>query len=86
MGTREVKTMEQIKADETLDCRGQSCPMPVLKTRKALDKIESGQILEILGTDPGTGNDLPSFAKRGGHQYLGQKEDQGFIKYYIRKA
>jgi len=78
--------MEDIKADETLDCRGLSCPMPVLKTKKALGKLNSGQILEVLGTDPGTANDMPSFAKRGGHEYLGEKEDQGFTKYYIRKG
>jgi tRNA 2-thiouridine synthesizing protein A len=78
--------MEDVKSDETLDCRGQNCPMPVLKTKKALDKLSSGQILEILGTDPGTANDLPSFAKRGGHKYLGEKEDQGFSKYYIQKG
>lgn len=76
--------VEDIKADETLDARGLSCPMPVLKTKKQVGKMSSGQILEILGTDPGTANDLPSFAKRGGHEYLGEKADQGFTRYYIR--
>lgn len=76
--------IDVIIPDETLDCRGLSCPMPILKTKKALSNIRSGQILEILGTDPGTKNDLPSFAKRAGHEYLGEKEDEGFIRFYIK--
>ncbi len=76
--------IDDITPDETLDCRGLSCPMPILKTKKALSNIRSGQILEILGTDPGTKNDLPSFAKRAGHEYLGEKEDEGFIRFYIK--
>lgn len=75
---------EEIKADETLDCRGLSCPMPLLKTKKFIGKMSSGQILEILGTDPGTGNDLPSFAKKNGHEYLGEKDDEGYIRYYLK--
>ncbi len=76
--------IDDITPDETLDCRGLRCPMPILKTKKALNNIKSGQILEILGTDPGTKNDLPSFAKRAGHEYLGEKEDEGFIRFYIK--
>ncbi len=76
--------VEGIRPDETLDARGLSCPMPILKTKKAIEKMKSGQILEILGTDPGTKNDLPAFAKRAGHEYLGHKEDQGFTRFYIK--
>lgn len=72
------------KADETLDCRGLVCPMPILKTKKAISKMESGQILEILGTDPATRNDLPAFLNRIGHEYLGQKDDEGFTRFYLR--
>ena len=76
--------LDDIAPDETLDCRGLSCPMPILKTKKALTHMRSGQILEILGTDPGTRNDLPSFVKRNGHEYLGEKEDEDFIRFYIK--
>ncbi|MCP4666765.1 MAG: sulfurtransferase TusA family protein [Deltaproteobacteria bacterium] len=70
--------------DETLDCKGLSCPMPILKTKKAIKNMQSGQILEVLGTDKGTGNDLPAFARKGGHEYLGEKEDEGFTRYYLK--
>ncbi len=76
--------VDDIKPDETLDCRGLSCPMPVLKTKKAISKMESGKILEILSTDPGTKNDLPSFARRVGQEYLGEKDDDGFTRFYMK--
>ena len=76
--------VENITPDETLDCRGLSCPMPILKAKKAVGKMKSGQILEILGTDPGTKNDLPAFAQKTGLEYLGEKEDQGFTRFYIQ--
>lgn len=76
--------VDDITPDETLDCRGLSCPMPLLKTKKQVAKMQSGQILEILGTDPGTKNDLPAFAKKSGHEYLGDKDDEGFSRMYIK--
>jgi tRNA 2-thiouridine synthesizing protein A len=79
-----LKVLDDVKPDETLDCRGLVCPMPILKTKKAIKKMESGQIIEIMGTDPGTKNDLPSFANRAGHEYLGEKDDEGFTRFYLR--
>ncbi|MCD4715618.1 MAG: sulfurtransferase TusA family protein [Desulfobacterales bacterium] len=76
--------VDDITPDETLDCRGLSCPMPLLKTKKAVGKMSSGQIIEILGTDPGTKNDLPGFATKNGHEYLGEKEDDGFTRFYLK--
>ena len=76
--------MENITPDETLDCRGLSCPMPILKMKKTVGKMSSGQIIEMLGTDPGTKNDLPAFAERSGHEYLGEMEDEGFTRFYIK--
>jgi len=76
--------LEEITIDETLDCRGLSCPMPLLKTKKAIGKMKSGQILEILGTDPGSKNDFPSFTKRAGHEYLGEKDEEEFNRFFIK--
>ena len=75
---------EDITPSETLDCRGLSCPMPLLKTKKAMGKMKSGDILEILGTDAGSKNDLPSFANKSGNEYLGEKEDEGFTRFYLK--
>jgi len=74
-----------ITPTRTLDAKGLSCPMPLLRTKKEIDKINSGEILEILGTDPGSRNDLPGWCARSGHEFLGEKEDAGFIRFYVRK-
>lgn len=78
--------LDNIKADEVLDAKGLSCPMPLLRTKKAINNIQSGQILEIQGTDPGSKNDLPGWCERSGHKFLGAKEGDGFFHFYIQKG
>jgi tRNA 2-thiouridine synthesizing protein A len=78
--------LNSIKPDKTLDAKGMSCPMPLLKTKKAIDTIKSGEILEVLGTDPGSKNDLPGWCTRSGHEYLGDVDDAGFTRFYIKKG
>lgn len=77
--------VDNITANEVLDAKGLSCPMPLLKTKKAISKLSSGQILEVLGTDPGTKNDLPGWCQKEGHEFLGIKEESDFIRFYIKK-
>ncbi len=78
--------LDHIKADETLDAKGLDCPMPLLKAKKAMDALDSGQILEIIGTDEGSKVDLPGWCERVGHSYLGVKEEVNFYKFYIKKG
>ena len=78
--------LDNIKADKTLDAKGLSCPMPLLKARKTIDELEIGQILEIIGTDEGSKVDLPGWCKRVGHSYLGVKEEANCYKFYIKKG
>jgi tRNA 2-thiouridine synthesizing protein A len=77
---------EGLTVAHTLDAKGLSCPMPILKTKKEINKVKSGEILEVLGTDPGTRNDIPGWCERAGHEYLGEKEDAGFLHFYIKKG
>ena len=56
--------------DKVLDAKGLACPMPIVKTKKAMNELESGQILEIHVTDKGAKNDLNAWAKSGGHEFL----------------
>jgi len=74
-----------IKADEVLDCKGLSCPMPMLKIKKAIQNLKSGQILEVLGTDPGTKNEVPKFCEKEGHELLGIIDEPGYTRYFIKK-
>jgi len=71
---------------ETLDCKGLSCPMPMMKLAKAMKKLNSGEVLEMLGTDPGTKSDLPNWCEKTGNILLEQSElDGGVIRMLIQK-
>ncbi|ULO05660.1 sulfurtransferase TusA family protein [Paenibacillus sp. 19GGS1-52] len=75
-----------IKADQLLDCKGLACPMPIVKTKKAMDQLEAGQIIEVQATDKGSLADIQGWAKNTGHQYLGTIEEDNVLKHYLRKA
>ncbi len=74
-----------MKADATLDCFGLLCPMPIIETAKKIKELQSGQILEIISTDPGIKEDMPSWCHLTGHEFLGLEEEEGIIKVYVRK-
>lgn len=79
--------LSNVKADKFLDTSGLSCPMPLLKTKKALKDMQSGQVLHILGTDPGSKNDIPDFGNKNGNEFLGMEDaDDGTTNYYIKKG
>ncbi len=73
-----------IQADEVLDCQGLSCPMPVLKLSKAMKKMESGKVLELQATDPGSKTDVPAWCTKMGHEILETVEEGGVYKFFIR--
>ena len=56
-----------------LDVKGLNCPLPILRTKKTLAEMESGQVLRVLATDPGSLKDFPAFAKQTGNELLEQK-------------
>ena len=60
-----------IKADVQLDAKGLSCPMPIVKTKKAMNQLMDGQVLEVQATDKGSMADLHAWAETVGHQYIG---------------
>lgn len=75
-----------IQSNLVVDCEGLACPMPVVKTKKAMEEIQSGEVLEVRATDKGSAADLQSWANRTGHQYIGLKEDNGVFRHFLRKA
>ena len=75
-----------MKADETLDCVGLYCPMPIAHTAKKLKDLKSGKILEILADDEGIKEDMPNWCKTTGNEFLGIEEEQGIYKAYVKKA
>ena len=75
-----------IKANEVLDAKGLSCPMPIVKTKKAMTVLAPGNVLEVQATDKGSKADLKAWAESTGHQYLGTIEEEGMLKHYLRKS
>ena len=75
-----------IKADVQLDAKGLACPMPIVKTKKAMNDLQDGQVLEVQATDKGSKADLAAWAKTVGHQYIGTHEENGVLYHYIRKC
>ncbi|SMG11194.1 sulfurtransferase TusA family protein [Paenibacillus aquistagni] len=78
--------MSALKVDQVLDCKGLACPMPVVRTKKTLEGLNTGEVLEIMATDRGSVADLQGWAKRTGHQYIGLKESGQVFHHYIRKV
>ena len=77
--------MSENNFDTELDCRGLNCPLPILKTKKAVDGLRSGQILKMLATDPGSVNDVQSWSKRTENALLEHSEDEGVYSFLIKK-
>ncbi|MEH7459712.1 hypothetical protein CON65_20680 [Bacillus pseudomycoides] len=75
-----------IKVDTILDCTGLSCPMPIVRTKKAMDALQSGEVLEVHLTDKGAIKDIPAWSQTGGHEVLQHIEENGVLKFWIKKA
>jgi rhodanese-related sulfurtransferase/TusA-related sulfurtransferase len=78
--------MENMKANVILDAKGLACPMPIVKTKKAMNNLEAGQVLEVQATDKGSKADLKAWAESTGHQYLGTLEEGEVLMHYLRKS
>jgi len=78
--------MDSIKVNEILDAIGLACPMPIVKTKKAITNLPEGHVLEVQATDKGSKADLKAWAENSGHQYIGTIEEGDLQKHYIRKS
>jgi rhodanese-related sulfurtransferase/TusA-related sulfurtransferase len=78
--------MESLKTNFLLDAKGLACPMPIVKTKKAINDLKAGQVLEVQATDKGSKADIQAWAKSSGHQYLGTLEEGDVLKHYLRKS
>jgi tRNA 2-thiouridine synthesizing protein A len=71
--------------DRELDARGLNCPLPILKARKALSDMTSGQILKVVATDPGSVKDFQSFARQTGNELLERGEANREYTFYLKR-
>ena len=71
--------------DKELDARGLSCPLPILKTKKSLNDLVSGQVLKVVATDPGSIKDMQAFANQTGNALLSSEEADKTYVFYLKK-
>ena len=71
--------------DKELDARGLNCPLPILRAKKALTDMQSGQVLKILATDPGSVKDFQAFAKQTGNELLSQADAGKEYTFYMKR-
>lgn len=71
--------------DIELDARGLNCPLPILKAKRALNDMTSGQVLKIVATDPGSVQDFQAFSKQTGNPLLASDEAEKVFSFYIKK-
>ncbi|MDR0269963.1 sulfurtransferase TusA family protein [Paenibacillus sp.] len=75
-----------IKVDQAVDAKGLACPMPIIRTKKAINELNAGQVLEIQATDKGSVADIQAWAKSTGHQFLGTQVEDDVYRHYVRKS
>ena len=74
-----------ITAAKVIDARGSACPGPLLEAKKGIGQVKVGEILEIKSSDPGTRNDIPAWAKKVGHEYMGILEAEGHDRLFVTR-
>ncbi|GAK08006.1 sulfurtransferase TusA family protein [Geomicrobium sp. JCM 19038] len=75
-----------MKITKVVDAKGMACPMPIVKTKKEMKQLESGDILEVQATDKGALKDFEAWAKSTGHELLQTKEADGVLTFHIKKG
>jgi tRNA 2-thiouridine synthesizing protein A len=71
--------------DKELDARGLNCPLPILRTKKALTDMLSGQVLKVLATDPGSVKDFAAFSKQTGNPLLSSEKAEAEFVFFMKK-
>ena len=73
-------------ATQSLDARGMNCPLPILRTKKALTSLGTGETLAVISTDPGSVKDMQAFCKQTGNELISSSANQGEFEFLIRKS
>ncbi|PEX90746.1 sulfurtransferase TusA family protein [Bacillus cereus] len=71
---------------QVLDAKGLACPMPIVRTKRAMDTLQTGEVLEVHVTDKGSIKDIPAWANKGGHDIVKSAEEGDVLKFWIKKA
>ena len=75
-----------MNAEETLDCVGLYCPMPIVNVAKKIKEMKQGEVLEVLADDSGIKQDMPNWCKSTGNEFLGIEEKEGVYHVFVQKS
>jgi tRNA 2-thiouridine synthesizing protein A len=79
--------LKSLTVDKVVDARGTACPGPLLEAKRAMAKVpKNGGIMEVLSSDEGTNDDIPLWAKKVQHEYLGNIEEAGYWRLFVRRG
>ena len=78
--------LKNLTVDKSVDARATACPGPLLAAKKAVRELDSGQLMEVMSSDPATKRDVPKWAQKKGHEYLGTVEEDGYFRIYLKKG
>jgi tRNA 2-thiouridine synthesizing protein A len=76
----------ELKVDKLVDARGTACPGPLLEAKRGITSVPVGGIMEVLSSDKGTTEDIPLWAKKVGHEYLGNVEESGHWRIFVKRT
>jgi len=74
-----------IEVANVIDARGVSCPGPLLEAKKGIGTVNVGEVMEVMSNDPGSKNDVPRWAQKVGHEYLGYVSEEGTDRIFVRR-
>lgn len=77
--------LEELQAAKVIDARGSACPGPLLEAKKGIGSVSVGETIEVWSGDPSTKNDLPKWAAKVGHEYLGTLPGEGYDRIFITR-
>jgi tRNA 2-thiouridine synthesizing protein A len=77
--------LASLKAAAVVDARGSACPGPLMEAKKAIGKVKVGEVLEVLSNDPGTKDDIPLWAKKVGHEFMGFLPADGYDRIFVTR-
>jgi tRNA 2-thiouridine synthesizing protein A len=88
MGGREMNAEElkKLGVSKKVDARGTACPGPLLEAKRGMASVPVAGIMEVLSSDEGTNKDLPLWAKKVGHEYLGSIEEAGYWRIFVKRG
>ena len=81
-----MDVIEVIKEDQVLDCSGMLCPMPIVKTTKAMKELQSGQVLKMIATDAGSPPDIEAWSRQTGNELLRSTTENNKFVFFLKKS